>query len=85
MKSRNMIYVAAAICVASIMSFSVLSTAGIRNIVDFEIEITVDRENNGVKLICIDGCAWETLSFACGPDMDIECRSSIDEYGTPAE
>ena len=38
-----------------------------RAIVRFEIELTVDRTENGVRMKCIDGCMWETLSFACDP------------------
>lgn len=53
------------------------------NVVEFEIEIAVDRAKNGVHMKCIEGCMWKTLSFSCGPD--IECVSSIDESGTPAE
>jgi len=83
MNIRKLIYAGIVIYAALMISFANFSEAGPRNIVEFEIEITVDRENNGVKLKCIDGCAWETLSFAC--HRDIECTSSIDENGTPAE
>ena len=53
------------------------------NVAGFNIEVTVDSSSHEVRFKCIDGCVWETLSFDCGSDMD--CTSSIDEYGTPAE
>ena len=53
-------------------------------IVQFEIELTVDRMQNGVQMKCVDGCAWETLSFACDPSGP-DCETSFDERGTPAD
>jgi hypothetical protein len=54
-----------------------------RNVASFNIEVTLDSTNHEVRFKCIDGCAWEALSFSCG--NDVECTSSIDEYGTPTE
>ena len=53
-------------------------------IVQFEIELTVDRTRNGVQMKCVDGCAWDTLSFACEPSGP-DCEASFDELGTPAD
>jgi hypothetical protein len=53
-------------------------------VAEFEIELVVDRADNVVRMKCIEGCMWETLSFGCdssGPD----CAGSFDESGTPAD
>lgn len=52
-------------------------------VADFAIEIAIDRSENGVDMKCMKGCMWRRLSFSCGPGVD--CVSSIDETGTPAE
>lgn len=83
MKSRNLIAPGTAIWAGLILSAAAVSSTSSRNIAEFEIEVTVDSAKNEVRFECIDGCAWETLSFGCG--KEVECTSSIDEYGTPAE
>jgi hypothetical protein len=83
MKTRNQLVLIFSILLGLTINGALLYAAGSRSIVEFEIEIAVDRVNNGVNLRCTEGCVWETLSFSCGPDKD--CVSTIDEYGTPAE
>lgn len=55
-----------------------------RSVVEFEIELTVDRAKNGVRMKCLEGCRWRTLSFSCDPNGP-DCERSFDEGGTPAE
>ena len=54
------------------------------NVVEFEIELKVDRAKNGVRMTCLEGCRWKTLSFACNPNGP-DCEKSFDEAGTPAQ
>ena len=83
MKSRNRLVLILSIFIGLTINGALLDAANSRTVVKFEIEVTVDRVNNGVKFRCMEGCHWETLSFSCGPDID--CVSTIDEFGTPAE
>ena len=83
MKTKTYLLVAVAILSGYVISSLAQQSAAQRNIVEFEIEVSIDPVENGVKFKCIDGCAWEALSFSCGPG--VECASSIDEYGIPAE
>jgi hypothetical protein len=83
MKVKNGLIVMLAALIGFGISAFAQQNAINRKVVEFEIEITVDRENNGVNMKCIEGCMWETLSFGCG-GLDIDCASSIDESGTPA-
>ncbi len=55
-----------------------------RSVVQFEIELTVDRVKNGVRMKCLEGCMWEALAFSCDPNGP-DCEGSFDEGGTPAE
>ena len=83
MKTKNSsIVVLAALAGFAVSAFAQQSAQN-RSVVEFEIEIAVDRINNGVNMTCHQGCMWKTLSFSCGPNVD--CASSIDESGTPAE
>ena len=50
---------------------------------NFDLKVTVDMANNGVILECIEGCAWEYLSFSCEAGAD--CVSTVNGWGTPAE
>lgn len=80
MKTRNILYMVAGL----IIGFGFNATAQTQSpVVDFAIEVAIDRADNGVKVKCMKGCMWRTLSFSCGPGPD--CVSSIDETGTPAE
>lgn len=54
-----------------------------KDVADFSIQVSVDKQKNVVSFVCEKGCAWETLSFEC--ESDEECKSSIDGYGTPAD
>ncbi len=54
------------------------------SVVQFEIELTVDRMKNGVRMKCLQGCMWETLAFSCDPNGP-DCEGSFDEGGTPAD
>jgi hypothetical protein len=51
---------------------------------EFAFRIHLDRESESMVLSCSVGCAWETLTFDCGPTS--ACSAEIDERGavTPA-
>jgi hypothetical protein len=51
---------------------------------EFAFRIHLDRESGNMVLSCSVGCAWETLTFDCGPTS--ACSAEIDERGviTPA-
>jgi len=83
MKSRNRLAFILSIFIGLTINGVLLYAANTRTVVEFEIEVTVDRVNNGVKFRCMEGCHWETLAFSCRPGLD--CVSTIDEFGTPAE
>lgn len=51
---------------------------------NFAIELSIDRSENGVRMTCTEGCAWESLSFSCDPS-DADCEGSFDQFGTPAQ
>jgi len=50
----------------------------------FSINLEVVRAENGVRMKCTEGCAWETLSFSCDPNGP-DCEGSFDQFGTPAD
>lgn len=54
-----------------------------RQVSEFAIQLTVDRDANGISVKCLEGCLWRTLSFHCGPDKP-DCEGTFDEGGTPA-
>jgi hypothetical protein len=54
-----------------------------QDVAQFRIELEVLRADNGVRMQCTEGCAWQTLSFSCDSQRG-DCQSSIDQYGTPA-
>jgi len=54
-----------------------------KDVADFSIQVSVDRQENVVSFVCEKGCAWRTLSFGC--ESDEECKTSVDGYGMPAE
>ena len=83
MKSQYRLVLILSVFIGLTINGALLYAANGRTGVEFEIEVAVDRINNGVKFRCMEGCHWETLSFSCGPDID--CVSTIDEFGTPAE
>jgi hypothetical protein len=83
MKMGHILSLRAIVSIALMVGAVSASSQGARNVANFDIEVTVDSSSHEVRFKCIDGCVWETLSFGCGSDMD--CTSSIDEYGTPAE
>jgi len=86
MKPKNILL----LLTGAFLGFAISATAQQTNprpnraIVQFEINLTVDRAQNGVQMKCIDGCIWETLSFACDPNGP-DCERSFDEGGTPAD
>lgn len=76
------VFALGAICGLAINAIVELPTSR-QEIADFAVELTVDRVANGVRMTCTQGCAWETLSFACGPSAT-DCKGSFDQFGTPA-
>lgn len=50
----------------------------------FVIELSIDRSENGVRMKCTEGCAWESLSFSCDASGE-DCEGSFDQFGTPAQ
>lgn len=54
------------------------------NLADFRIQLEVQRAENGVRMACTKGCAWQTLSFSCKSQGE-DCQGSFDQNGTPAE
>ncbi len=83
MKTKTSLIVVAAAVLGFALNTMAQQTVGNRADAEFDIEVTVDQSNNGVKFKCNEGCVWETLSFSCRPGVD--CSSSIDERGTPAQ
>ena len=83
MKNREILPFAAVVSISLMFAAASVSSQNTRNVASFNIEVTVDSSNHEVRFNCIEGCVWETLSFGCSSDM--ECTSSIDEHGTPAE
>ena len=55
-----------------------------RSVADFRIDLEVLRADNGVRMSCAQGCAWQTLSFSCD-SYGGDCQGSFDQYGTPAK
>lgn len=53
-------------------------------VANFAIELSIDRSENGVRMKCTEGCAWESLSFSCDPS-GADCQGSFDQFGNPGE
>jgi hypothetical protein len=70
----------------SALAFNVLAqqASPTQNVADFRIELEVRRAENGVRMVCTEGCIWETLSFACDSQRG-DCQGSFDQYGTSAK
>ena len=60
------------------------NTGQLSDVIQFEIELTVDRMKNGIRMKCLEGCMWESLAFSCDPNGP-DCEGSFDEGGTPAD
>lgn len=69
----------------SALAFSALAQQAIprHDIAEFRIDLEVLRADNGVRMTCSAGCAWQTLSFSCDSQRG-DCQSSVDQFGTPA-
>ena len=83
MNNRAIVTISFAMVTALILFAANIYASTPKDVADFSIQVSVDRQKNVVSFICEKGCAWETLSFGC--ESDGECRSSIDGYGTPAD
>ena len=42
-----------------------------------QFQVTVERTDTGVTLVCSQGCAWATLSFS----LDTNASQAVDEMG----
>lgn len=84
MKTKMLIVFAFGFISAFAISAIAQQTASGPGLANFVIELSVNRSENGVRMQCTEGCAWETLSFSCDPSGP-DCEGSFDEFGTPAQ
>jgi len=80
MKTKNILLVVVGAIIGVGFNATAQQSSGIA---DVAVEISVNQVENRVDMKCSKGCMWSALSFSCGPGVD--CVSSIDEAGTPAE
>jgi len=83
MNIRAILMRSVAIVTALILVAANIYASTPKDVADFSIQVSVDKQKNVVSFVCERGCAWETLSFGCKSDEG--CKSSIDGYGTPAD
>jgi hypothetical protein len=43
--------------------------------------IVVEPSANGARATCIEGCAWQELTFSCDPSAQRPCKQQIDQFG----
>lgn len=68
----------------SALGLTALAQQSTPKLADFRIQLEVKRAENGVQMVCTEGCAWNKLSFSCDSQGE-DCLGSFDQYGTPAE
>lgn len=84
MKTKMLFMFAFGFMSAFAISAIAQQTASKHGLANFEIELSINRSENGVRMKCTEGCAWETLSVSSDPS-GADCEGSFDQFGTPAQ
>ena len=79
MKTIVYVVVVTAVLIGTTINALSQDASDLVDVAQFEIVVSVDTASNGVNLYCMEGCAWQTLSFSCEPGA--ECASAINGLG----